>query len=91
MEIRGHFEKVIYYRQDNGYIVALFAIAESRIDEEVVIRGYMDSIDMDKQYILSGEYVEHPKYGIQFEIQNYQKLIATNRDDLIRYLSSSQF
>ena len=91
MEIRGHFEKVIYYRQDNGYIVALFAIADSRIDEEVVIRGYMDSIDMDKQYILSGEYVEHPKYGIQFEIQSYQKLIATNREDLIRYLSSSQF
>ncbi len=91
MEIKGHFEKVIYYREDNGYTVAVFALQDSRTDEEVVVRGYLDKPDRDKLYILEGDYVEHPRYGIQFQIESCQKQIADNREDLISYLSSSQF
>ncbi|MBO4218271.1 MAG: ATP-dependent RecD-like DNA helicase [Erysipelotrichaceae bacterium] len=91
MEIKGHFEKVIYHRDDNGYTVAVFALLDSRVDEEVTVRGYLDRIERERTYVLQGEYVEHPRYGIQFEIESCQKQVNDNREDLISYLSSSQF
>ncbi|MBQ6654987.1 MAG: ATP-dependent RecD-like DNA helicase [Erysipelotrichaceae bacterium] len=91
MEIKGRFDKVIYYREDNGYTVAVFALQDSRTDEEVVVRGYIGKTEREHLYVLEGSYVEHPRYGIQFEIESFKKLIADNREDLISYLSSSQF
>ncbi|MCR5067389.1 MAG: ATP-dependent RecD-like DNA helicase [Erysipelotrichaceae bacterium] len=91
MEIKGRFDKVIYYREDNGYTVAVFALQDSRTDEEVVVRGYIGKTEREHLYVLEGNYVEHPRYGIQFEIENFKKVIADNREDLISYLSSSQF
>lgn len=91
MNIKGHINKVIYFREDNGYVVALFDLLDSNIDEQVVITGYMDAVDKDRIYELTGDYVNHPKYGIQFKFDVAQKFVATNQEDLIKYFSSEQF
>jgi len=91
MEIKGHFVKTIYYRNDNGYIVALFLCDADYGNDEVIVTGYMGEIDKEKKYSLSGDYVDHPKYGIQFKIDSYKKIIATDEEGLVRYFSSEAF
>ncbi len=89
--IKGQFKKIIYHRQDNGYTVAVFAVADDRDEESVVVNGYTGEVDKDKIYVLYGDYVDHPKYGIQFKIESFEKYIATDKNELVRYFSGPQF
>ena len=91
MNLIGKFSKIIFNNKENGYTVALLLLKDSSLGEEVVTVGYIGHIDRDKYYQLEGQYVSHPKYGIQFSVDSYQKVISENNDDLIKYFSSSQF
>lgn len=91
MEIKGQFVKTIYYRQDNGYVVALFHCEQEHGDDQIVITGYLGKIDQEKKYCLFGEYIDHPKYGIQFKVEHFERIIATDEEGLIKYFSSDLF
>ena len=91
MEEKGRFIKEIFRNQQNGYTVAIFELDQSKLQEEIIVVGYLGEIDKNARYSLEGEYVDNPKYGIQFKIENYAKLIADNREGLIKYFSGVQF
>ncbi|MGI6608828.1 MAG: ATP-dependent RecD-like DNA helicase [Erysipelotrichaceae bacterium] len=91
MEEKGRFVKEIFRNQQNGYTVAVFELDESKLQEEIIVVGYIGEIEKTARYSLNGEYVDNPKYGIQFKIENYSKLSADNREGLIKYFSGVQF
>lgn len=91
MEEKGRFIKEIYRNQHNGYTVAVFELEESKVQEEITVVGYLGEIDKNARYSLKGDYVENPKYGIQFKIESYKKLMADNKEGLIKYFSGVQF
>ena len=72
MEEKGRFIKEIYRNQHNGYTVAVFELEESKVQEEITVVGYLGEIDKNARYSLKGDYVENPKYGIQFKIESYK-------------------
>ncbi|MBR0385941.1 MAG: ATP-dependent RecD-like DNA helicase, partial [Erysipelotrichaceae bacterium] len=89
MQITGQFIKIIY-RGNNGYTVAVFEL-DNRLEEEITVTGYFPQPEKDKAYNLYGEYVEHPRYGMQFSVEQLEKVPFTDAANLIRYLSGSQF
>ncbi|MGN1053771.1 MAG: ATP-dependent RecD-like DNA helicase [Erysipelotrichaceae bacterium] len=60
-------------------------------DGNIVVRGSIDNIDMNSEYILHGKYVDHPKYGFQFEVYNIELKPPSSYEGIIAYLSSDLF
>ncbi len=88
--ITGFFERVIFKNESNFYMVASFYTDSLSLDEIIVV-GHMNELDYDQEYVLYGNFVEHPSYGMQFSFLNYEKLAPSDRDSLIRFLSSPIF
>lgn len=89
MEYTGIITKIRFYSEETKYIVALFDAQEE--DKPFVITGYMSYINPDDKYKISGDYVTHPRYGKQFQFDSYVVVLADDREEMIRYLSSPLF
>ena len=83
--IEGNFSRTIF-KSDN-YMVCKFETNEGSI----TVTGPSFDYDLGQKYILSGTYVDHPKYGIQFNIKTIDKYIPTQKDEIINFLSSKSF
>lgn len=88
-KIEGIF-KVIIFQGDNNYTVAKFIINDKE-EKTMTVTGYLKEILEDTPYRLYGEYKEHPRYGMQFNISSYERILPNDDDSLIRYFSSSIF
>lgn len=86
-EYEGIISKVIFYNPENKYIVAAFETD----DEKFTIIGNMSYVNNDDRYRIKGSYVTHPRYGKQFKVSSYEIILADDRSEIIRYLSSSLF
>lgn len=93
--INGIFKKAIFKREDTGYIIGLFKVKESDIKEfnnkTITFTGYFHDLIEEDNYHLTGEVVFHEKYGKQFQVNAYEKLMPETKDGLIEFLSSSVF
>lgn len=101
-ELSGSILHVNFYNADNGYCVALLEISrKSRkiasskakvLEESITIVGIIDRKPYeDEEYILTGDYVNDPKYGIQFKFTSFTRQEITNAYGIISYLSSEIF
>ena len=61
------------------------------VDDEIVVTGIFGQIHSDISYRFNGKIVSHPKYGEQFQADNYQQTQPTGKRGLIQYLSSAHF
>lgn len=96
--ILGNIRKIIYESNNGPYKVGIFKVRETN-DEEmeeyvnkvIGFTGSFAEVNMDVDYILYGRLVEHPKYGSQFEVLNYEIKAPSDLDSLVLYLSSGMF
>ena len=85
--IKGRISSYVYKSEDSLYKIAKIISN----DEEVVITGSFLELEEGLEYEFVGEYIDHPKYGIQFKIESYTKTNSFTRDGLIAYFSSDKF
>ncbi len=95
--IKGNFRRSIF-KSDNGYVVGLFKIRETNdkvleelVNTTVTFTGYFHDLNEDDTYILYGEVVNHPRYGMQFQASSYERLKPTGKDAVATFLSSDLF
>ncbi len=95
--IRGNYRKSIY-SNDQGYTIGLFKVRDTNDDEmkdfinkTITFTGYFCDLNEDDTYFFYGELVEHPKYGIQYQVNSYEKIKPDNVEGIIEFLSSSLF
>ena len=81
--ISGEVKKVIFRDNENGY--TFFKL------NKVTCKGYLENIREGDFLSLEGEYVNHPKYGRQFEVQTICEPKVDSLDDIEKYLASGQF
>ena len=92
--IKGTYIKNIYNNKENGYIVGILKIKETDLDiieSTVYFTGTFYDLKIKNNYTLYGELINHPKYGIQFTVTNYEILLPTKKEELIEFLSSDIF
>ncbi len=92
--IIGSLYKQIYRNEINGYLVALFKIKETNTDYEdniINITGVLPKLSDKKEYILYGDLVTHPKYGLQFSVTSFDINLPTKEEELVTFLSSDLF
>lgn len=89
LEYTGIIKNVRFYSEETKFIVCL--IDTEQEDKPILATGYMSYVNPQDKYHFSGDYIIHPKYGKQFQIQSYEIILADDESEIIRYLSSSLF
>lgn len=89
-EIQGYLITTLFHNEKNKYSVIKIRIDQKK-DENVIIVGYFDIPQKDNLIRYQGEYVDHKRYGKQFLVEKYEKVLPNDNEGVIRYLSSSTF
>ncbi|MGM9940991.1 MAG: ATP-dependent RecD-like DNA helicase [Bulleidia sp.] len=90
VELTGKFTYILFHSESNFYTVARFLLHDES-ERMITVTGTLPDIVLDELYTVNGEYVEHPKYGMQFKIETFRKQLPSDRDAVVRYLSSVRF
>ena len=77
--ILGSVRKIIFESNTSPYKVGLFRVKETN-DEDALIylnkvigfTGNFNEVNEDVDYKLFGSFVNHPKYGIQYNVDYYE-------------------
>ncbi len=95
--IKGIFRRFIF-EGNNNYVIGLFKVKETNdetlLDFEnrtITITGYFHELTIDENYILKGEVVNNPKYGLQYNVKDYERITPEGKDAVIEFLSSGLF
>ena len=83
-EIRGIVDSLIYYNNDNGYIIA--KLNEGKKEHTIV--GTIPYIKEGQELKVKGEWVLHPKFGRQLSVKECEEVVPNTVDGIKKYLSS---
>ncbi len=82
--IQGLVEHIVYHNEDNGYTVFSLMCQGT----EVVCTGTVAAIDEGEYLRAEGDYIDHPVYGRQFNIQSMSVETPDDEYSIERYLGS---
>ena len=95
--IKGQFTRSIF-SSDNGYVIGLLKVRETNdeemqdyINKTITFTGYFADLKLDENYYMYGETMEHPKYGFQYQVKEYERVKPEGKDGVIEFLSSDLF
>ena len=95
--IKGNYKRSIY-TSDNGFVIGIFKIKETNeenlkefINKTITFTGQFVELNVDDTYFFYGEMVEHQKYGLQFKVNEYERVKPSDKDGIIEFLSSDLF
>ncbi len=83
-KMTGYVEHIIFRNEDNGYTV----LTVSADGEEATCVGTFPVISEGEHVDLAGEFVIHPTYGIQLQVETCTVLAPDDRVSTERYLAS---
>ncbi|MFT8870952.1 MAG: ATP-dependent RecD-like DNA helicase [Sporolactobacillus sp.] len=92
--ITGEPLRIVYQNSDSGYTVMIVHVVESEEDvreRELSIIGYFPTVHLNELYQFYGELKTHPRYGLQYEVDHYRKLLPQSETGIIQYLSGKLF
>lgn len=94
--VQGYVKVILFQNKENGYSVIKVRITESTDelydrDELLTVTGYFPMLNTNELYRFFGETKDHPKYGIQYHANEYEKKIADGKEGIVKYLSSDLF
>lgn len=92
MQIKGKLKKIIF-NGNNGYIVGLFKVMESSeaLSNTITFTGYFHELNDNDTYILNGDFTIHNKYGEQFLVESYDRVLPEEKDSIVEFLSGGLF
>ncbi|MCP4220092.1 MAG: AAA family ATPase, partial [bacterium] len=76
--------KRIFYSDESGFGVFKVSVKESR-DQTIIVGNLFDVNDGDFLEV-TGETVNHPKFGDQLKVTSYKSVLPEDKDGIIKYL-----
>ena len=85
-KLEGSVERVIYTNEDNGYTICDMSTSE---DGEIITAvGLMPMIGAGDHLCIYGKWTHNPKYGRQFSVTQYERVMPADKASILRYLAS---
>ncbi len=85
--LRGEVERLVYSGDETGYTVCRLRVPGQRDLANVV--GSLPGIQPGEQLNLEGRWLQHPGYGLQFQVTHYTSSLPATANAIRRYLGSS--
>ena len=86
IQLQGQIERITFQNQDNNYIVAKIKVDKTQ--NLVTIVGNIIDPCPGEILIMQGKWINHPKFGTQFLINNYKTKYPATETGIIKYLGS---
>ena len=83
-ELEGVVDSVLFSNPSNGYIVLELDVG----GDPVTVVGELGNIEEGEELSVSGEYVRHQKFGMQFRASFCQRKMPATAGAILKYLSS---
>ncbi|MCL2702176.1 MAG: ATP-dependent RecD-like DNA helicase [Defluviitaleaceae bacterium] len=91
--LEGSVENVIFRNDQNGYTVfEVLSVSGGDLpgaESKVTCTAFLPDISTGENVRLTGNFVMHPSYGMQFGVQALERSAPTSVPGIIKYLSSS--
>lgn len=84
--LEGSIERVIFSNEENGYTICDVAVSEN--DEIVTVVGIMPMVGAGERLHMYGKWIHNPKYGRQFSVAQYERILPADTASMLRYLAS---
>lgn len=88
----------VFYKTEKGFMVGIFKIRETNdqeledyLNKTITFSGNFHELLNDSNYKFYGEVNRHPKYGFQYKVKHYEKVIPEGKNSIIAFLSSGIF
>ncbi len=96
--IKGHYKKSIY-QNESGYTIGLFKVQEASGDDDLDIyvgrtmtfTGYFHELNELDTYLFYGKLVSHERYGEQFQVTAYERVMPEEKNSILDFLTSGLF
>ena len=95
--IKGIHKREIF-KSDKGYVIGIFKVKDTNdeeleiyVNKTITFTGYFADLKIDDNYVFYGELVEHPKYGLQYQVSEYERLKPNDTEGIIEFLCSDLF
>ncbi len=85
-ELSGQIERITYTNEENGYTIARVKVSGRQ--DLITVVGYLMSPTPGEILDLKGEWVNHPKFGEQFKVMEYETTVPATVFGIERYLGS---
>ncbi|MDQ0205431.1 SF1B family DNA helicase RecD2 [Alkalicoccobacillus murimartini] len=92
--IKGEILHVVFRNEENYYTVAVVRVRETNeeIDEKkLTIVGVLPHVEPDETFLFFGSVADHPKFGIQYKVEQSRRDLPQSKQGVIRYLASDRF
>ena len=84
----------IFHNASNMYSIVKVKIKETNLqyeEKEITVVGYFPLLDEELDYRFFGGLTTHPKYGLQFQVETFEREVPATEQGVIQYLSSDLF
>lgn len=84
----------IFHNPQNLFTIAKVKIQQtntSYAEKEIIVSGYFPELSLEEEYRFTGAVKNHPRYGIQFQVETFSKEVPETEQGIIHYLSSDMF
>jgi exodeoxyribonuclease V alpha subunit len=85
-KLSGELERIVFSGDESGYTV--LRVHVPRQQDLVTVVGSLPGVQPGERLEMEGRWVNHPKYGLQFQVTRYTSLLPASSNAIKRYLSS---
>ena len=90
-EVVGKLKVVVFHNEENLYSVIKIKVNEETDNKYLTLTGNFPIPNENNDYKYKGEYINHPRFGSQFLVREYEELLPNSKEAIIKYLSSPLF
>ncbi|MCM3762305.1 ATP-dependent RecD-like DNA helicase [Alkalihalobacillus oceani] len=92
--IKGTVSHIVFHNEENHYTVAYIQIQatnEEIKEKKVTVVGILPKLEVEETFLFFGSLAEHPKFGLQYQVDQFRRDLPQTKHGIIQYLSSSRF
>lgn len=84
--LKAEVTNLLFFSEENGYAIA--RVISSQEPGQITVCGTMGRLIPGEMLSLKGQWKEHPKYGRQFIVSEFEQLFPASVNGIRRYLGS---
>ncbi|HHY20963.1 MAG TPA: ATP-dependent RecD-like DNA helicase [Bacilli bacterium] len=92
--IKGEIIHLIFHNEENFYTVALVKVLETTEpleEKKITVVGTLPNVDLQEIFLFHGQLIKHPRFGLQYKIEQFSRELPKTAQGVVRFLSSDRF